>query len=333
MKNADNERGMVLIAVLWIVLILTLVSFSLASAVRVEVASARQSFDSERAFFMAKGAAEVVYNSFAKKQQIPDGTPIRKENGEYIFPFDSGEVRVRFESHAGLIDLNQVSDQILGSMFDSLGVSEETRNRLVDSILDWRDADDIPHLYGAEVNDYPENTAGQRLRPRNAAFQSVDELLLIKNMTPELFYGSFVVETAAGQYRRVAGVRELVTVNSSIAKIDANEASLDVLRALPFMSPALADSLISKRGEQSFGSMEDLVQRVPEMFNSDAVQNLTIGAQLPSMLVARATLASSGVSRTVRLLFKREEKVQILTYMPLIYKRTMEARFDRWRLD
>ena len=126
-----RDRGMILITVLWIIFILSLISLSLAASVRVELSSTQQSFDSERAFYMAKGAADVVYNAFSKKQEIPGGTPVRHENGEYIFPFDSGEARVHFESNAGLIDLNSASDMLLGSMFDSLGVSEETSNRLV----------------------------------------------------------------------------------------------------------------------------------------------------------------------------------------------------------
>src|SRR2546427_12507979 len=99
-----QDRGMILITVLWVILILSIISFSLAASVRVEMASSQQSFDSEKAFYMAKGAAEVVYNAYSKKQDIPEGTPIRRENGFYIFPFDSGEARVHFESNASLID-------------------------------------------------------------------------------------------------------------------------------------------------------------------------------------------------------------------------------------
>lgn len=332
-RGRSSEQGMILITVLWIVLILSIISFSLAAAVRVEVASSNQSFDSERAFFMAKGAAEVVYNAFAKKEEIPESPHIRRDDGDYVFLFDSGEARVRFESSAGLIDLNGATDQLLGSMFDSLGLAQETRNRLVDAILDWRDTDDLPHLYGAEVNDYPGNTPGRPSRPRNAAFQSVDELLLLKNMTPELFYGSFIVDTATGQYRRVPGVRELVTVNSGAAKVDVNEATAAVLAALPGMTSTLMERITAERAQERFESQNDLVKRVPEMATADVREYLTAGAAVPSMLVSRATIASSGASRTIRLLFKTEEKNQILLYLPLLYKKTVEAKFDRWRFD
>ena len=48
----------------------------------------------------------------------------------------------------------RASDKVLASIFDSLGLDERSRNELVDCILDWRDSDDVPHLYGAEVDDY-----------------------------------------------------------------------------------------------------------------------------------------------------------------------------------
>src|SRR3972149_4516311 len=266
----SRDRGMILITVMWIVLVLSLISFSCAAAVRVEVDYSQQSFDSDRAFYMAKGAAEVVYNAYAKKTPIPEGTPIRQENGEYIFPFETGEARVHFESAAGLIDLNAASNQVLASLFDSLGIAPDTRNRLVDSILDWRDADDIPHLYGGEGNDYPRNKPERASQPRNGGFQSVDELLLVKNMTPELFHGSFIVETATGKYRRIPGVRELVTVNSRMGKVDANEASADVLAALPFMTPAIAETIVTERAAKKFDNQDDLNSRVPELGSTGA---------------------------------------------------------------
>src|SRR5437762_6956437 len=110
-----RDRGMILVTVLWIIFILSLISLSLAASVRIEVAATQQSFDSERAFYMAKGAAEVVYNAFSKKQEVPVGERILLEKGEYVFPFDSGEARVHFESSGGLIDLNTAQDQVLGS--------------------------------------------------------------------------------------------------------------------------------------------------------------------------------------------------------------------------
>ena len=87
------------------------------------------------------------------------------------------------------------------------------------------------------------------------------------------------------------------------------------------------------RAKQRIANTGDLVERIPALMNSEAMNFLTADLQVPSMLVSRATVAASGVSRTVRLLFKRQEKVQILLYAPLLYKKTMESSFDRWRFD
>jgi len=187
---------MVLVSVMWVILILSLVSFSLAAAVRVEVASTQQSFDSDRAYFMAKRAAEVVFDHYSNNQPVPMGadSPIQQDINGYVFPFDSGEAHVRFESESGLIDINKASDKVLASMFDSLGLDQDLRNHLVDSILDWRDGDDVPRLLAPEIKRLSQNVPGKAaLYPRNADFPNVEELLRVKNMTPEIFYGSFVL--------------------------------------------------------------------------------------------------------------------------------------------
>ena len=46
-----NDRGTVLITVLWVIVVLSIISFSLAAAVRSQVDYSRAAFDSESAFF------------------------------------------------------------------------------------------------------------------------------------------------------------------------------------------------------------------------------------------------------------------------------------------
>lgn len=327
-----NDRGSVLMSVLWIVLVLSLISFSLASTVRVEMESSLQSFDSERAFFMAKSAAELVLDSETRKVPFPGDSPVKRENGEYIFPFDAGEAHVRFASDAGRIDVNAASDVLLASMFDSLEVDRETRNRLVDSMLDWIDSDDIPHLYGGEVADYPLAVAGQLRRPRNGPFDLVDEILLVRNMTPEIFFGRLEVNPTTNRYRRIPGFRDLVTVRSGDAKIDPNMASKEVLNALPLMTPDIVDQVIAERTKSRFPNAEDLVKRVPS-FPGPTQAYLRFGSEQPFELVSTATIKTSGISRTVRLLFKYEEVIKIITTNPLLYRREQVMKIDRWRFE
>ena len=326
----NSNRGTALISVLWVVLILSVVSLTLAASVRGEIASEIDSFDSERAFVMAKGAAESIFALYTKDPELPKDLPLTSApNGDYVFTFDTGDVHVHFESAAGLIDLNEASDKVLAALFDSVGVSQEQRNHLVDSILDWRDADDIPHLYGAEVGDYPQSSS--RRLPRNGPFESVDELLDVKNMTPEVFNGTVSVNSVTGQFRRLPGIRDLVTVDSHSDKIAVNEASQEVLQAIPQMTPELAERVVAERAKKPFNSMDDLTGRVSEMQGSTALQYLTSETPPPAALISRATVRRSGLSRTVRLLFKREERVQTISRQPFLYRLVTDIKFRNWQ--
>lgn len=55
--------------------------------------------------------------------------------------------------------------------------------QMADSILDWIDSDDEVREYGGESTDY------SVVLPRNGAIDSLEELLFVNGMTPELLYG------------------------------------------------------------------------------------------------------------------------------------------------
>ncbi|HVA47155.1 MAG TPA: hypothetical protein VNH11_12375 [Pirellulales bacterium] len=56
---------------------------------------------------------------------------------------------------------------------------------IADAILDWLDPDDVPRTYGAERDYY----SSYNYAPKNGPFESVEELLLVKGVTPQLLYG------------------------------------------------------------------------------------------------------------------------------------------------
>jgi len=59
---------------------------------------------------------------------------------------------------------------------------------IADAIVDWVDADDTPRASGAESADYQGLT--QPYRAKNGPLNSLDELLLVKGVTPQLLYGT-----------------------------------------------------------------------------------------------------------------------------------------------
>lgn len=58
---------------------------------------------------------------------------------------------------------------------------------VADAILDWMDENDSARSYGAEAADY--QSLSQPYQPRNGPFAHLDELLMVRGVTPELLYG------------------------------------------------------------------------------------------------------------------------------------------------
>ncbi len=58
---------------------------------------------------------------------------------------------------------------------------------IADSILDWLDEDDEPRPYGAELEHY--SVLPTPYAPKNGPIDSVEELLLVRGVTPDLLFG------------------------------------------------------------------------------------------------------------------------------------------------
>jgi general secretion pathway protein K len=152
------------------------------------------------------------------------------------FRFGGARVSVAIQDELGRIDVNHADGALLTGLFQSAGLDASSASRLVDKILDWRDSSGLKRLNGATAQDY--HAAGFAYGPRNGPFQSVDELKLVMDMTPELF-------------RRV---EPALTVYSGRQFIDPQFAPPEVLLALPAMNANAATSFISTRSNQTDGS-------------------------------------------------------------------------------
>jgi general secretion pathway protein K len=79
--------------------------------------------------------------------------------------------------------------------------------------------------------------------------QEIEELLLVRGVTPELFYGTYVpAEAADGGTRlmRRGGLADCLSVYGSRDRVDVNTAAPAVLMALG-LSPYAVDALVKRR--------------------------------------------------------------------------------------
>jgi type II secretory pathway component PulK len=138
-----------------------------------------------------------------------------------------------------------------------------------DSILDWIDSDDLPRVAGAE-SDYYQGLAVPYYA-KNAPIDDLSELLLVKDVTPEMYWGSNAgnhtpsvfqhklgLGTAPGQTPDYPfGLVEIFTPFSS-GKININTANANVLQMIPGVDAAMADAIIKQRaGPDGVDGTED----------------------------------------------------------------------------
>ena len=183
-------------------------------------------------------AAEIAYRKMTlgtplepgKEYEVwyTDGTP-------NVFGLERATCLVRITDESGKVDLNKTPDIIIKGLLLNLGVKDEDADIIVDSLQDWRDPDDLVRLHGAEDDYYM--ALPSHYKPKNADFESVEELLLVRGVTTELFYG------IAGK----PGLAEFVTVYSESGKINLGAAPKEVLMALPGVTPELAAAIIEFR--------------------------------------------------------------------------------------
>ena len=222
-----RQRGVALVLVLWASVLLVIVASTFIVERRTEAMVVANSVSMSR----AEGAADAgVYRAIFDAYRS-DGSPDiwGRDGAWHPWSFDGIPVRVEMRDESAKIDINTASDALLRGLFVSAGLTDDEAGALLDAVLDWRDADSLKRLHGAEEDDY--KAAGLPWRPANAPFQAIEELQLVLGMRPEL-------------YRRIA---PSITVYSRQTGVNPQIASRDVLLAIPGLTPDVVDDYIARR--------------------------------------------------------------------------------------
>ena len=171
-------------------------------------------------------AVIALYELQPERRWKLDGTP-------RLFEFDGTKVEVSIQDELGKIDLNQAEESALVNLLRSAGLDAEASTGLADKIIDWRTATSLKQLNGAKEAEY--RASGSAFQPRNGPFQSVDELLLVMDMTPDIF-------------RRI---EPALTVYSARQFIDPQVAPREALLSLPGMTTDTIAATLAARQAQA----------------------------------------------------------------------------------
>lgn len=217
--------GSALIAVFWIMAILSLAVFAAVKVVYHDAdvaASQINGFDALQA--AERGIAVAVNPAIDKMDPLLDWA-----DEELDISY-----RARITSEAARFNINVIlmrkDKQLLIDLFTDWGLELDDAQMIVDNLTDWIDGGDLTELNGAEVDWY--EAQGRPNHPFNRPFYNLDEMRLVKDMD--------LLEQVQPRWRK------WFTIWSE-GKLDVNEAKAE---------------LISTAAEVSIDEAQDLVDHV-----------------------------------------------------------------------
>ncbi len=250
----DEKGGVALILVIWIIVMLMAIVGEFSYSMRTELNILRNFNEEEIAYQLALAGIErakfeilsvkessYVYMNEEGILAFEDGdeNPVRKgELGNSTFSY------VITDENAKL-NINKAPLSQLKPFIRNTGVDITEVDTIVDSIIDWRDTNDLHMLNGAEEDYY--RSLENPYSCKDGPFDAVDDLLLVKGVTEEIFYGTAERERDDDDdddQQVYDGIAQYITTWGS-GKININTASANVLEAV--LGSQKAEEIISQR--------------------------------------------------------------------------------------
>lgn len=318
-----NNKGVALILVLWVVVLLSVLVLEFSYAMRIEATATKNFKEEVDCYLYAQGgfqqAVAELTKSFTMRPKEFEEEDVgrlktwRDDQRKIKLHFERGRAEVVISNERGKYDLNTIPDDLLRSLIGTLVVGEVQRDIITDSILDWRDQDNFHLLNGAE-DDYYE-ALPKPYSCKDGNFDTVEELLQVRGVTPELLYGcsSGGGDTALGWQK---GLVDLVTVYSRATRIDINSAPREVLLTVPGLSGESADAIIKAREEKPLKDLNELRQLVGEDLFITAFKYMAIAPSMVFSIVSTGIVPKSGTQRRIKVIVRitpgAREKYQVV---------------------
>jgi len=258
LRPINNKRGMALLITLAVITLLVATTVELNRQARATVFSSAAVRDRHRlAEMVASGVnaamamlVEDKKNTTADSMQEDWADPDKVNSMLEAIPFEDGKLEVKISDERSRIQVNalvnfpeghefnenqrQLWERLLRMAFLAYEHPDETDpvNTIINSLKDWLDAGDddaITGLSGAESDYYRD--LDPPISIRNGPLTHIKELLQVKGITPELFYGTDELPGLSG-YLTVDGMSDQGGNFTFDGKININTAEIPVLMAL-----------------------------------------------------------------------------------------------------
>jgi general secretion pathway protein K len=202
--------------------------------------------------------------------------------------------------------VNDSSPEDLLRLMLAAGVPIDRAQVIVQAIVDWRTA--APLGLTTSFDQYYLSLTPS-FHARHASFEEIEELLLVRGMTPELFYGGYHPDPD-GRLLPHGGLRDCLSVYGATRQFDVNTAEPAVLAAVGLSSAEVA-ALVEARNRMPFRDTRQLAMLGP------AAARLRVGGGDEVFTVratARIRLADGQFSDT------RRSVAALMSFLPAGYQ-------------
>jgi general secretion pathway protein K len=183
-RSRQTDRGFALLIVLWTMVLLAMLSAQVTGAGRSEA----QVASSLRIAAGLQSAADGAIDETIWHMLDGTGEGWNPGAGAYDLHEPGALVHVVITDERGKMDINQVPPQLLAGLFSVLGADAGTASAVASAIGDWRSqsapgdaANSVPAEYRMD---------GRMWGPPGQEFERLDELLLVRGVTPALYRAS-----------------------------------------------------------------------------------------------------------------------------------------------
>ena len=221
-----SEQGIALIVVIWALVLLSIIAANISVDASTSTRIARNIDESAVAQAAADAGIQRAILDLETSTTTAGAAGFRSDGTVYAWRFSNSTVLISIKDEASKIDLNKAPEGLFAALFKSIGVDPDQAESLADAIADFRDADDLKHLKGAEKAEY--RAAGLEWDPKNAPFQTIEELQQVLGITAEI-------------YDRVAPDLSVFALTSTLPATD-NERLMRIISQAGFEPPPVATS-------------------------------------------------------------------------------------------
>ncbi|HXA51798.1 MAG TPA: hypothetical protein VNV86_15885, partial [Candidatus Acidoferrum sp.] len=271
------NRGSALLTVLWISAALAAVGFALANTVRGETERASTTVDEVRAYYLAAGAVERAAVEVLWSAISPNDPRLPKGTTRVDYQFGSGMAHVEIIPEAAKFDVNSIPPERLARLLEGLGASGDRIAAIVAGVMAWKAGQ------GGSFSSIP----GPTFQGAPTSFQEIEELMAVRGVTPDLFYGSYVPTEGPngepGRLIRRSGLVDCLSVFGSKTMVDANTADPAVLHALGMPDSGI-QALVAQRNIKPLDT-----GKLGEMMQLFGVAGPMLRLEGNSILTIRAT--------------------------------------------